>query len=78
MSTPEPRITWRVSSHSAGNGNCVEVGWRTSSHSAGNGGCVEVREVPGEVHVRDTKNRTGGELHLPREGWNAFLTTIRA
>lgn len=34
---------WRSSSHSAGQGQCVEVGtWRTSSYSAGQGQCVEV------------------------------------
>jgi hypothetical protein len=37
--------SWRKSSYSAANGNCVEVaftGWHTSSHSGGNGNCVEV------------------------------------
>lgn len=77
MGTPEPAIGWRTSSHSAGNGNCVEVGWHTSSHSAGNGDCVEVRDAPSEVHVRDTKNRDGGQLRFPRPGWDAFLAAVR-
>ncbi|GAA1776906.1 DUF397 domain-containing protein [Actinomadura chokoriensis] len=38
------RVTWRKSSWSADEGNCVEIGaWRKSSHSIGNGGeCVEI------------------------------------
>lgn len=33
---------WRVSSRSAGQGNCVEVGFRASTHSGPQGNCVEV------------------------------------
>jgi hypothetical protein len=41
------RATWRTSTRSGGNGNCVQVavGWRTSTHSGGNGECVQVAVV---------------------------------
>ncbi|MFF4242784.1 DUF397 domain-containing protein [Actinomadura geliboluensis] len=39
-----PRIAWRKSSFSTGNGgNCIEVGvWRKSSHSGEQDNCVEL------------------------------------
>jgi len=71
MSTQE---IWRKSSHSGGNGNCVEVAWRTSSYSgSGNGGCVEVAWPESRVAVRDSKNVTGPALDFPPVQWRAFL-----
>jgi hypothetical protein len=40
--TSEGFTGWRKASHSAANGNCVEIGWRKASYSAPNGNCVEV------------------------------------
>ena len=71
----ETEVAWRKSSYSA-NGNCVEMAWQKSSHSA-SGECVEVA-VPGEVHVRDTKDRDGGELKFGRQEWLAFLEILKA
>lgn len=49
--------TWIKSSHSAGNGACVEV--RTSSHD--------------EVLVRDSKDPDGPVLTFTRAEWTAFI-----
>ena len=59
---------WRKSSHSGGNGACIELGlpdlpdvvWRKSSLSGGNGQCVELASVGA---VRDSKNPDGPRLH---------------
>ncbi|QWF82204.1 DUF397 domain-containing protein [Amycolatopsis sp. CA-230715] len=78
MSTTEPAgLAWRTSSYSAGNGACVEVGWRTSSHSAGDGDCVEVSDTSATTHVRDTKDRLGGNLSITRAAWRTFLSDLR-
>ncbi len=81
MSRPEFRhAVWRKSSHSTGNGNCVEVactGWRTSSRSGGNGNCVEVALARTLVGVRDSKNPAGPALAVGPAGWSALLTDIR-
>jgi len=53
--------SWRKSSHSTYNGNCVEVG--------------TLRD--GRVGVRDTKDREEGPvLVFPRSQWNAFLADV--
>jgi hypothetical protein len=73
------RARWRTSSHSSGNGQCVEVAdarWRTSSHSSGNGECVEVAEGRPVVVVRDSKNQDGPKLAFTPQAWTAF--TARA
>jgi hypothetical protein len=50
--------------------------WRTSSYTTGNGNCVEVGQTPADVHVRDTKDRSGGVLTFALPQWHAFLTGI--
>lgn len=40
--TPQERQSWRKSSYSNANGDCVEISWRKSSYSGANGECVEV------------------------------------
>ena len=51
--------------------------WRTSSHS-GSSGCVEVSPLPEGTGIRDSKNPHGGELHVPRTTWRAFVRGIAA
>jgi hypothetical protein len=72
-----------VSSYSASQGNCVEVGvWRMSTYSAGQGNCVEVGTVAvgprgAVVAVRDTKDRSGAVLRVSAETWRRFAATLR-
>ena len=49
--------SWRTSSYSTYNGNCVEVG----------------NLADGRIAVRDTKDRTGPVLVFSRSQWNALL-----
>ena len=54
--------TWRTSSYSASNGNCVEV-------------AVLDKAAMG---VRDSKDRTGPVLAFASREWHAFVSGIRA
>jgi hypothetical protein len=69
----DTNLTWRKSSYSADNGECVEVAWRKSSHSAEQGQCVEVASTLGAV--RDSKNPTGPALHA---NLTALVTTVKS
>jgi len=52
--------TWRKSSHSTAQGNCVEV-------------CTS---EPGTVAVRDSKNLPGPELAVTAQAWSQFVQAI--
>ena len=54
--------------------------WRTSTRSSTNGGnCVEVADnLPGRVHVRDSKDRQGPVLTFDPAAWRAFVRDIAA
>ncbi|MDQ3576341.1 MAG: DUF397 domain-containing protein [Actinomycetota bacterium] len=69
------QATWRKSSFSAANGECVEVSWHKSSFSGPNGGCVEVSWPEQAVGVRDSKYPTGPTLAFPAAHWHEFLGT---
>ena len=63
MTNPDlPRAIWRTSSHSGGNGNCVQV----------------AANLPGIIAVRDSKNPAGPELIFSPPSWSAFTTAVRA
>lgn len=52
--------------------------WRTSTRSS-NGGdtCVEVADnLPGAVHVRDSKDRQGPVLTFGPTAWRAFVHIV--
>ncbi len=51
--------------------------WRTSSRSNGTRDCVEVAGVPGQVGVRDSKDRSGPALVVPPSAWRAFLGDVQ-
>jgi hypothetical protein len=75
-------VTWRTSSYSGGQGNCVEVAshllpWRTSTYSGGNNECVQVApNLPHLVPVRDSKRPTGPALAFSPDAWRAFLAEL--
>ena len=70
---------WRTSSHSAGNGECAEVGaWRKSSHSTASGQCAEVGQDGAVVGVRDSQDPGGPVLVFGPVAWVAFLEGLRS
>lgn len=54
------------------------TGWRKATYSGNGSGCVEVGRGPGLVGVRDTKDRDGGMLAVPADGWAAFVAGVKA
>ncbi|MGW0364107.1 DUF397 domain-containing protein [Streptomyces sp. NPDC002990] len=62
--SPTPDLTaasWRVSSYSGGQGDCVEV----------------ADGVPGIVPVRDSKRPAGPVVGFGPGAWQAFVTHVR-
>lgn len=52
--------------------------WRKSSYSGGAQDCVEVRrDLPGEVAVRDSKDRSGPVLVFSSRDWRAFIGGVK-
>lgn len=73
--------TWRKSSRSNDQGDCVEVAdatWRKSSRSNDQGNCVEVADgLGGVVGVRDSKDPAGPVLVISPTSWSAFITATK-
>jgi Domain of unknown function (DUF397) len=77
MSNPQAH-TWRKSSHSFANGNCVEVAWHKASGSYANQNCVEAGPgACGMVHVRDSKDPDGPVLTFTAALWAAFTAGVK-
>ncbi|MDF5758388.1 DUF397 domain-containing protein [Spongiactinospora sp. TRM90649] len=58
---PDKFTTWRTSSRSGGDGNCVEVAFASD----------------GVVGVRDSKNRSGPRLEFAPAEWQAFIGGVK-
>ncbi|MFE3070481.1 DUF397 domain-containing protein [Streptomyces sp. NPDC059247] len=72
-------LAWFKSSHSSGDGDCVEVAlsWHKSSYSSGGSGdCVEVATCPSTIHIRDSKNPDGPQLTLGPAVWTEFVARL--
>lgn len=52
--------------------------WRKSSYSGSDTNCVEVAPLPGSTAVRDSKNPTGGRLHVAAGAWRRFVRSVQA
>jgi len=73
--------TWKKSSYSQGQSNCVEVGlrpwdWVKSSYSCGQNNCVETACDGHAVKVRDTKDTSIPGITVTPQAWTAFLDYI--
>jgi hypothetical protein len=53
------------------------VAWRASTYSSGEQACVEVAVVPGQVGVRDSKDRSGPALVFTPSAWRAFVGDLQ-
>ncbi|MEU1183454.1 DUF397 domain-containing protein [Streptomyces sp. NPDC005820] len=51
-----------------------ELAWFKSSYSSGSGDdCVEVAPRPHQIHVRDSKDKSGPHLTLSPTAWAEFV-----
>ncbi|MEV0557516.1 DUF397 domain-containing protein [Streptomyces sp. NPDC050597] len=72
-------LNWFKSSHSGGEGECLEVAmqWTKSSYSGSQGGeCVEIaiaQTAPTTIHIRDSKTPAAPTLKVTPTAWSAFL-----
>ncbi|MFH9583693.1 DUF397 domain-containing protein [Streptomyces luteogriseus] len=54
--------------------NTSELAWYKSSYSSSaSGDCLEVATDQETIHIRDSKNGQGPEVHLSAAAWTAFL-----
>ncbi|MCW7986079.1 toxin [Streptomyces platensis subsp. clarensis] len=70
-------LSWFKSSYSgdSDSNECLEVAWQKSSYSNSNerDDCLEVAPTPSTIHIRDSKNPDGPQLHLRPSAWADFV-----
>jgi hypothetical protein len=77
MNSPDlTRIAWRKSSYSGANGSCVEVAPLPGAGLSGLAGDA-LAASPGQIAVRDTKDRSGPALVFTSRQWRAFAAGIK-
>ncbi|GAA5613901.1 DUF397 domain-containing protein [Streptomyces platensis] len=55
-------------------GSEPQLVWIKSSYSSNDGpACVEVAPTPSTIHIRDSKNPDGPQLHLQPAAWVDFV-----
>lgn len=54
-----------------------DAAYRTSSRSGNEGQCVEVAHTRRQVHVRDSKTRTGPNLPFDKTAFAAFIDQVK-
>ncbi|MGW2020540.1 DUF397 domain-containing protein [Streptomyces decoyicus] len=61
-------------------GSVSELKWFKSSYSDSSNGhdCVEVAPTPDTIHIRDSKNPGGPQLHLRPAAWADFVAYAAA
>ncbi|MFD5394562.1 DUF397 domain-containing protein [Streptomyces sp. NPDC127097] len=53
--------------------------WTKSSYSGSdNNDCIEVAPTPSTIHIRDSKNPDGPQLHLQPSAWADFVAYAAA
>lgn len=58
----DPKLVWRKSSYSSGNGQCIEVS----------------ESLPGLIPVRDSKDPAGSRLVFEADTWMSFVSAVQA
>ncbi|WP_243790359.1 DUF397 domain-containing protein [Saccharopolyspora gloriosae] len=53
-------------------------GWRTSTRTSATQTCIEVGGAPGIAGIRDSKERDGPVLAIPRARWQEFLEQLKS
>lgn len=76
-------LTWRKSSYSGTNSDCVELarlprGWRESSYSSTNSDCVELADVDDIILVRNSNHPDAGTLTLTHAEMEALVKGVKS
>ncbi|WP_327225536.1 DUF397 domain-containing protein [Streptomyces platensis] len=70
-------LEWTKSSYSgdSNSNECLEVAWQKSSYSGDSDSneCLEVAACQDAIHIRDSKNPHGPQLHLQPAAWANFV-----
>ncbi len=69
--------SWRKSSFSGNDANCVEVAWVKSSFSANDSDCVELALAGADAGIRDSKAAEAGALAVPPMSFASLLAHVK-